>query len=333
MNIADPHKPFYSEGRGNKGPDLNKPSRVFTAEEVPIPGYLFDDPVVRAELSHYYSSVRRADDAVGNILEALAESRIADRTIVNFLSDHGMGMPFVKTELYHRSTQTPLMVKWPGVTKSGTVDREHLVSAVDFLPTLLDMVGAKHPAGMDGHSFEPLLRGKSQTGREYAIKEYNENSGGHRNPMRAVESKRFLYIFNPWSNGTRKMFTATQGTQSYARLKKLARSDKALAARLDTFDHRVLEEFYDVEKDPDCLKNLVADPSHQEDVAKFRNVLEQSMEKTGDPVLDVFRHRDDVTVCERYMDKVDKESEDRVKRGSLAAKRGGKRAARSAVAD
>src|SRR6185295_10262732 len=130
INIADPHKPFYSEGRGKKAPDPNVPSRVFKPKEVPVAGYLFDDPVVRTELSHYYSSVRRTDDSVGKILEALNESGQASRTIVIFLSDHGMGMPFVKTELYHRSTQTPLIVQWPGVTKAGAVDREHLVSAV-----------------------------------------------------------------------------------------------------------------------------------------------------------------------------------------------------------
>src|SRR6185436_8449748 len=99
MNTADPHKPFYSEGRGKKEKDPNEPSRVFKPKEVPIPGYLFDDPVVRTEMAHYFSSVRRADDSVGAVLEALDESGQADRTIVIFLSDHGMGMPFVKTQL------------------------------------------------------------------------------------------------------------------------------------------------------------------------------------------------------------------------------------------
>ncbi len=263
MNIADPHKPFYSEGRGRNVRDPNQPSRVFKPEEVPIPGYLFDDPVVRTEMSHYYSSVRRADDAVGGILESLDASGQAEHTIVIFLSDHGMGMPFVKTQLYHRSTQTPLIVRWPGVTTAGSVDRKHLLSAVDFLPTLLDIVGAAHPAGLDGRSFEPLLHGQSQNDRDYVIKEYNENSGGVRDPMRAVETKRFLYIFNPWSNGQRRMRTATQGTTTYARMQQLAKTDPAMARRLDTFDHRVLEELYDVEHDPDCLKNLIHDPAQE----------------------------------------------------------------------
>ena len=44
------------------------------------------------------------------------------------------------------------------------------------------------------------------------IKEYNENAGGGRHPIRAVETKRYLYLFNPWSDGTRKFKTATTGT-------------------------------------------------------------------------------------------------------------------------
>jgi N-sulfoglucosamine sulfohydrolase len=331
MNIGDPHKPFYSEGRGRTGPDPFVPSRVFKPAEVPIPGYLFDDPVVRTEMAHYFSSVRRADDAVGEILDALEESGQAENTVVIFLSDHGMGMPFVKTQLYHHSTHTPLVVRWPGVTKAGSVDREHVIAGVDFLPTLLDIVGANHPDRLDGRSFEPILRGKSQDNRDYMVKEYNENSGGSRDPMRAVETKKYLYIFNAWSDGKKRMRTATQGTFTYARMQQLAKTDKTMAKRLDEFDHRVLEELYDVEKDPDCLKNLISDPAHKDEVAKLRKNLEEWMVKTGDPLLNVFRHRDDAKLRAAYMAKVEEESADRGSRADRKAQRGGKRAARRAA--
>src|SRR5687768_4506273 len=58
INIMDPHKPFYAEGRGGETvADPHKPTRVFMPEEVPIPGFLFEDPIVHKELAHYYSSV------------------------------------------------------------------------------------------------------------------------------------------------------------------------------------------------------------------------------------------------------------------------------------
>ena len=89
VNISDPHKPFW------KGPnDPHKPSRIYTADEVPIPGFLFDDPQVREELALYFTSVRRADDAVGAVLKALDTSGEAENTVVMFMSDHGMPLPF-----------------------------------------------------------------------------------------------------------------------------------------------------------------------------------------------------------------------------------------------
>ena len=78
------------------------------------------------------------------------------------------------------------------------------------------------------------------------VKEYNENAGGSRNPMRAVETRKSLYIFNPWSNGTRMMATATAGTPTYRRMAELAKTDPDLAARHELYQHRVVEEFYDV---------------------------------------------------------------------------------------
>ena len=75
VNISDPHKPFYNpEFRNGKRVDPYIPSQVFAADEVSIPGFLFDDPIVRAELALYYSSVRRADDAFAEIIRALREA-------------------------------------------------------------------------------------------------------------------------------------------------------------------------------------------------------------------------------------------------------------------
>jgi N-sulfoglucosamine sulfohydrolase len=307
LNISDPHKPFYNEsGEG----DPNVPSRIFTADEVPVPGFLPDDPAVRKELALYYSSVRRGDDCLGKILRALDESGEADRTIIFFLSDHGMPLPFAKTQLYFHSTRTPLMVRWPGVTKPGTVDDRHLVSAVDFLPTLLDVLRQKHPAGLDGRSFAAVLRGETQAGRDFVIGEYNENSGGHRHPMRAVITRDFSYLFNPWSNGERMMSTATKGTVSYRRMQDLAKKDSNVAARLRLFDHRVLEEMYDYSTDPDALRNLIADPKYRAQRERLIKLLDDWMVRTRDPMLEVFRKRDDVKVREAFMVQMQKEADE-----------------------
>ncbi|GAB5403710.1 MAG: hypothetical protein Aurels2KO_19410 [Aureliella sp.] len=297
VNISDPHKPFYSQVKGG-GKDPYVPSRVFTADEVPVPGFLPDDRVVREELALYYSSVRRADDGVGAVLEALEASGLAESTLVMFLSDHGMPLPFAKTQLYHHSTRTPLMVRLPGVTKPNTEDGAHMVSAVDFLPTLLDVVGIEHPSGLDGRSFAPLLAGETQANRDFVVKEYNENSGAKRNPMRGIETREYLYLFNPWANGTRKMATATNGTQTYRRMQQLAKTDSSIASRLNLADFRTVEELYHVAEDPDCLVNLVGHAEHQEILQSLRGKLHEHLVATGDPVSGILQERDPVAMEE-----------------------------------
>ena len=324
MNLSDPHKPFYAEGKkGETIPDPNVPSRVFTPDEVPIPGFLFDDPVVRKELSHYYSTVRRADDCVGAVMEALTESGEEQNTLILFISDHGMPLPFAKTQVYHHSSRTPLIVRWPGRIAAGTCDKHHMVSAVDLLPTLLEAAGIASPEKLDGSSFAPLLFGNQQTGRDFVVKEYNENAGGARHPMRSIETRKFSYIFNPWSDGKRVFRTATQGTPTYRRMKELAATDETIAARLELFDHRVREEFYDYEKDPDALHNLINDPDYQGEIERFRGLMEKWMADTNDHLLEVFRQRDNEEVVQAYMQRVEQESAERRKN-----RRGNKQPAR-----
>ncbi len=307
VNISDPHKPFWSQVKGGEK-DTNIPSRIFKSEEMPIPGFLFDDPKVREELALYYSSVRRADDCVGKILEALGNSGEAENTVVIFLSDHGMPLPFAKTQLYHHSTHSPWIIRWPGVTRSGKVDDVHMVSAVDMLPTLLDIVGAKHPGRLDGRSFLSLIRGEQQVNRDHVFKEYNENAGASRDPMRAVQTKQFLYLFNPWSNGQRVFATATTGTVTYRRMATLAKSDARLAKRLAMYKYRVPEELYDVSVDPDCLNNIIDSSEHKMVLNQLQERLKWWMKKTGDPMLTVFERRNDAEFRESVVQRQEQES-------------------------
>lgn len=331
LNVADPHKPFYAEGnRGQTVPDKNVPSRVFTPEEVPVPGFLFDDPIVRKELSHYYSSVRRADDCVGAILKALDNSGQRENTIILFLSDHGMPLPFAKTQVYHHSSITPMFMIVPGVTQPNSVDNQHMVSAVDLLPTLLELTGIKHPGRMDGRSFAALLHGEQQSDRDYVVKEYNENAGGSRDPMRSIQTRKYLYIFNPWSNGERIMATATSGTSTYRRMAELAKSDAAIAARHELYQHRVPEELYDIERDPDCLNNLMQSPIYQSELDSLRGKLEQWMITTQDGMLEVFQNRDDAEAREAYVVAQEREAEARKNAGKKTTAKPGKQGSANA---
>ena len=313
MNIADPHVPFFGLDRtGVSRDDAFVPSRIYGPEEVSVPGFLTDDPVIRQELSHYYSSVRRADDAVGSILLALEKSDEANNTLVMFLSDHGMPFPFAKTQLYHHSTRTPLIFRWPDVVKADSVDTEHMVSAVDLLPTLLESIGSEIPSGVQGRTLLPLLKGELQSGRDKVFKEYNENSAGLRTPMRAVETSQFLYIFNPWSDGSRTMFSATNATATHKRMVEIAEDNMDAADRLMLLKYRVLEEFYDIRLDPDCLVNLIDDPAYQAEIQKLREALADWMRDTKDPMLTAFVDRQNPKAVATFM--MQQQSDSRLRR-------------------
>ncbi|MFK7767549.1 MAG: sulfatase [Mariniblastus sp.] len=312
VNISDPHKPFYGlTGKGKVMDDPNLPSRIYKPDEVTIPGFLFDDPDVRLELAHYYSSVRRADDCFGAIMKALEESGQAKNTVIMFLSDHGMPLPFAKTALYHHSTRTPWIIRWPGVTKPNSIDDQHMISAVDLTPTVLEIAGLELPERLDGRSFLPTIKGEPQTGRDAVFKVYNENSGGHRHPMRGVQTKRFGYLFNPWSDGENVFKTATTGTATYRKMKTLAETDPTIAKRLELFDHRVVEEFYDYAVDPDGLNNLIDDPQYSEEIQAHRERLLSFMKESGDHATDVFVDRKNAGARKAYVDRVQAESNSR----------------------
>lgn len=212
-----------------------------------------------------------------------------------------MPFPFVKIQLYHHSTLTPLIFRWPGTVKKNAVDDVHMVSAIDILPTLVDAIGAQIPTGLEGRSLLPLMLGESQDGRDQIFKEYAENSSGQRSPMRAIETKRFLYIFNPWSNGKRSMSPATMGTNTYKRMVELAEKDENIASRLKLLKYRVVEELYDVEADPDCLVNLIDNPTYQQELIELRSSMETWMRETQDPALNAFNSRAEPKALTAFM--------------------------------
>ena len=99
-----------------------------------MPKFIPDLPDTRKEMAAYCTSVRRFDDMMGTILDELKKSGHYDNTIVIFLSDHGMSLPFAKTNCYVQSTKTPLIIRWPGTTIKGSSDKEHMISTVDLMP-------------------------------------------------------------------------------------------------------------------------------------------------------------------------------------------------------
>ena len=103
------------------------------------------------------------------------------------------------------------------------------------------------------------------------------------------------------------MGSATLKTSTYLRMKELANNDSQIAQRLTLLHHRVVEEFYDIEKDPNCLVNLIDNPVYQNDIDDSRSAMEAWMRESNDHALEAFLNRSDVKALARYMDKQDLE--------------------------
>ena len=125
----------------------------------------------RDYVRRYWGYCSYIDQQIGRVLDALDAAGKADDTIVLFTSDHGdmltaHGFVFKLCWCgYDELLRVPLLVRWPGRVKPGT-RCDALVSSVDILPTLLDMMDVPAPAGVEGRSFAPLLTGDAKEHRQ-----------------------------------------------------------------------------------------------------------------------------------------------------------------------
>ena len=111
----------------------------------------------------YLGCIKSVDESVGRLLDYLKETGLDKNTVVVYASDQGFYLGehgwFDKRWIFEESLRTPLLVSWPGVTRPGSVNKD-IVSNLDFAETFLEAAGVSIPAGMQGRSLVPLLKGQ-----------------------------------------------------------------------------------------------------------------------------------------------------------------------------
>jgi arylsulfatase A-like enzyme len=112
----------------------------------------------------YLACIASVDESVGRILDFLKTENLDANTIVVYASDQGFFLGehgwFDKRWIFEESLRTPLLVRWPGVTRAGAVNKD-IVSNLDFAETFLEAAGVPIPSEMQGRSQVPLLRGET----------------------------------------------------------------------------------------------------------------------------------------------------------------------------
>lgn len=134
-------------------------------------------------LKDYLRCVKSVDDSVGELQAYLEENGLAENTVFIYSSDQGFYLGehgwFDKRFMYDESYRTPLLAKWPGKIKPGSVNSE-LVSNLDFAETFLEIAGADIPEDMQGESLVPVLAGKTpEDWRDSHYYHYYEYPGWH----------------------------------------------------------------------------------------------------------------------------------------------------------
>jgi uncharacterized sulfatase len=285
-----PGQPFFAVFNSEKSHESKIRARPHTAVHDPakvrVPPYHPDTPEVRRDWAQYYDVVSEADADAGELLAQLDADGLADDTIVFYYGDHGSGMPRSKRWPYHSGLHVPLVVFIPEKFKDlrppeykagGKSDQ--LVSFVDFPPTLLSLVGVKPPDWMQGRAF---------LGRYIA--KPNEFLHGFRGRMderydlvRSVTDGRYVYIRNYMPHLIYGQHLDYMWQTPTTRVWEKMHNDGRLTPVQDAFWHRKPpEELYDLQNDPDEVKNLATSRDHARIKAKLRRAQQDHARRIRD---------------------------------------------------
>ena len=281
----DPKQPFFSVFNH----EVTHESCLFPAAEsklhfppldparVRIPPYQPDTPEMRADWARYYNHMTLMDGQIAAKLKQLEVDGLADNTIVFYYSDNGGVLPRSKRFLQRSGTHVPLIVyfppKWRHLAPAAPGSRiKDPVGFVDFAPTSLSLAGVDVPDYMTGHAFAGLARGRTN---EYAFCSRDRMDERY-DMMRSLMNYRYLYIHNyrpelPYVQRLTYQFQA-RGYQSWARE---AAAGHLTPATAQFWGEKPTEELYDLEADPDNVRNLVNDPAAREALEQMRAGLKR----------------------------------------------------------
>ena len=190
-------------------------------------------------MQDYLATVASVDESVGSILNYVDENDLADNTVIIYTADQGFYLGengwFDKRFMYDVSMQMPLLMKWKGKIKPGTISNE-LVQNIDIAPTILDIAGVQQASFMQGISIAPLLSGKTTSlpRKELYYRYYEYPIDHYVLPHVGIREQNFKLVYfhtvNEW-------------------------------------------EFYDLQRDPHEQSNMVNAPAFQEKIEAMKKRL------------------------------------------------------------
>ncbi len=294
LGSSDPHRGYEAGSGKDSGMDLSK---------VKVPGFYPDVPEIRSDIADYYFEVQRFDSDCAAAIEELERRDELKNTIIVMTGDHGMPFPRCKSNIYDMGARVPLVIRWGSKVKPGRRVTD-FVSFTDLAPTFLETAGVKIPRCFSGRSLVPVLlsgrSGRVDSSRDHVIfgkerhvpAQKSPDMGGY--PCRGLRTDQYLYIrnFEPerWPAGVPE--GATHPMNSFADcdnsptktfLMKHCDDPKIRKYYELSFARRPAEELYDVERDPEQVKNLAGLKEYEQVKSGLCSRLMAELKTTADP--------------------------------------------------
>ncbi|MHC4352085.1 MAG: sulfatase-like hydrolase/transferase [Planctomycetota bacterium] len=226
--------PNIPKGHLESQPRNYKHHRIaFNTEGVP-------DEIVRKGRELYYGLTNWLDDEIGKVLWSLADSEVAENTVVIYTSDHGENMGehglWWKNCLYDHASRVPLIVCWPARWVGGQ-RRAEACSLVDVVQTIAELGGADVPEDWDGNSMLRWLDNPRSAWKDRAVSEYYGHNVASGSAM--IRIGRYKYVYH---------------TEADA-------------------DHPAEKELYDMLFDPGEFTNLAGQRRHSRRIRQMHGAL------------------------------------------------------------
>jgi arylsulfatase A-like enzyme len=234
------------------------------------PAIFPDHPKLRQDMASYAEGVRRLDERMGHVLDALEKTGLASCTLVIVTTDHGLAWPGIKGNLSDHGTGVMLMLRQPGSFDGGRVI-DAMVTHLDVFPTICEAAGLPVPAWIEGKSLRPLARGSVESLHDMVFAE----QGWHEvaDPQRSVRTARYRYV-RRWERKGPKLLNTDEGPA------------KKILATMGWFEREQgPEQLFDLFLDPLERCNLAGRPEMAAVQAELGAALRDWMERTGDPLL------------------------------------------------
>jgi len=246
-----------------------------TEKGVFVPKYLQDTPEIREDLARFQGTIRFFDRCVGEILDALKQSPAAEKTLVVFTSDHGIPYPGAKWSLFEPGIENPLIMFQPKTALQGGKVYNQLMSNVDFMPTLLELLGVDIPANLQGRSFKEILEDTTAKSPRREIFAQRTSHALRDNTSRAIRTDRYKLIryFEP---GRVIEFPTDAVPQMVAEHTERPKRKPG---------QRPVVQLFDLKDDPLERNDLASLPEYAEMVRDLSDRLWHWMEQVGDPIL------------------------------------------------